>query len=49
MINEFLTSIAERRPMENGSLLDGLRAAEILDAIQTSADEARPVKIPHSP
>lgn len=48
MINEFLTSIAERRPMENGSLLDGLRAAEILDAIQTSADEARPVKIPHS-
>ena len=47
MINEFLTSIAERRPMENGSLLDGLRAAEILDAIQTSADEARPVIFSH--
>jgi predicted dehydrogenase len=48
MIDEFLTAIAERRPMENGSLLDGLRAAEILDAIQTSADEARPVKVAHS-
>ena len=48
MINEFLTAIAERRPMENGSLLDGLRAAQILDAIQTSADEARPVKVAHS-
>jgi predicted dehydrogenase len=47
MINEFLTCISERRPMENGSLLDGLRAAEVLDAIQSSADEARPVKISH--
>jgi predicted dehydrogenase len=45
MINEFLVCISERRPMENGSLLDGLRAAEVLDAIQSSADEARPFKI----
>ncbi len=45
MINEFLACIADGQPMKNGSLLDGLRAAEVLDAIQSSADESRPVAI----
>jgi len=42
MIHEFLTAIAEDRPFENGSIEDGYRAAEVLDAIQkASATNAR--------
>jgi predicted dehydrogenase len=48
MINEFLTCIVQKKPMQNGSLLDGLRAAQVLDAIQASAEEARPIKISHN-
>ncbi|MDB5556949.1 MAG: hypothetical protein JWL86_6933 [Rhizobium sp.] len=49
MIHDFLSAIADGREIENGSLLDGLRAAEILDAIQKSADDRRPVKVERSP
>lgn len=45
MINEFLEAIATNRPMRNGSTLDGLRAAQILDAIQLAADTGVPVKV----
>ena len=48
MIHEFLSCVASGKAMTNGSLLDGLRAAEILDAIQLVADESRPVKINHN-
>jgi predicted dehydrogenase len=50
MIHEFLTAIAEDREMASGSLLDGLRAAEILDAIHIAANDAHPVAvIRHAP
>jgi predicted dehydrogenase len=49
MIHDFLTAIAEKRPIANGTLLDGLRVAEILDAIQASADNRCAVKVEHSP
>lgn len=45
MINDFLSAIAEGRNISSGTLLDGLRAAEILDAIQESADNQSAVKI----
>lgn len=48
MIHEFLEAIASGKPMANGSILDGLRAAEILDAIQQAADTSRPVKVKHA-
>lgn len=48
MIHEFLEAIAEGRPMTNGSILDGLRAAEILDAIQQAADTRQPIKVRHA-
>ncbi|WP_331376283.1 Gfo/Idh/MocA family protein [Sinorhizobium chiapasense] len=48
MIHEFLEAIAENRPMQNGSTLDGLRAAQILDAIQMAADTGGPVKVSHA-
>jgi predicted dehydrogenase len=41
MIHEFLEAVAEGRDMSNGSMLDGLRAAEVLDAIQQSIDTGR--------
>lgn len=47
MVFEFLSAIAEKRPMDNGSLLDGLRAAQVLDAIQASAIAKAPVAIPN--
>ncbi|WP_312357291.1 Gfo/Idh/MocA family oxidoreductase [Agrobacterium sp.] len=47
MIHEFLDAIAKGGPMTNGSILDGLRASEILDAIQQSADTNQPVKVRH--
>lgn len=45
MMYEFLTAIAEGKPMENGSILDGLRAAQVLDAIQRAADTNAPAKV----
>lgn len=41
MIYDFLDAIASDKPMSNGSILDGLRAAEILDAIQEAADTGK--------
>jgi predicted dehydrogenase len=50
MINEFLAAIVEGREVASGSLLDGLRAAEILDAIHMAADEGHPVAVDrHAP
>lgn len=43
MINEFLSAIASGVQMTNGSLLDGVRTAQIVDAIQESAVARRPV------
>jgi predicted dehydrogenase len=48
MIYEFLEAIASGKPMTNGSILDGLRAAEILDAIQETADHNQPTNIKHA-
>jgi predicted dehydrogenase len=45
MIHEFLTSIAEDRPFENGSIEDGYRAAEVLDAIQKASTTNAPAKV----
>ncbi|WP_104663903.1 Gfo/Idh/MocA family protein [Ensifer adhaerens] len=47
MIHEFLEAIAKGRPMTNGSILDGLRAAEILDAIQQAAGTNHPATVRH--
>ncbi|MBK5566231.1 Gfo/Idh/MocA family oxidoreductase [Ensifer sp. SSB1] len=48
MIQEFLEAIANGHPMTNGSILDGLRASEILDAIQQAADTNQPAKVKHA-
>ncbi|MBP1886855.1 Gfo/Idh/MocA family protein [Sinorhizobium mexicanum] len=48
MIHEFLEAIAANRPMQNGSTLDGLRAAQILDAIQFAANSGTPAKVSHA-
>jgi predicted dehydrogenase len=45
MIHEFLSAIAEGKPMENGSILDGLRAAQVLEAIQQAADTGARVRV----
>ncbi len=45
MIHEFLSAVAQNRQIESGSLLDGVRAAQILDAIQTAIDRRRPVTV----
>jgi predicted dehydrogenase len=45
MIHEFLTSIAEGKPFENGSIEDGYRAAEVLDAIQKASTTNAPVPV----
>ncbi len=45
MIHEFLTAIAEDRPFENGSIEDGYRAAEVLDAIQKASTTNAPVTV----
>lgn len=37
MIHEFLTAVAENRPFENGSIEDGYRAAQVLEAIHAAA------------
>lgn len=49
MIHDFLAAVAEGRPIASGTLLDGLRAAEILDAIQASADGLCAVRIDRFP
>ncbi|MBD9375367.1 Gfo/Idh/MocA family oxidoreductase [Rhizobium sp. ARZ01] len=49
MIHDFLTAIAERKPIASGTLLDGLRVAEILDAIQRSAETGTATRIAHAP
>lgn len=49
MINDFLTAITNGTPIADGTLLDGLRVAEVLDAIQQSADAGGPVRIEHVP
>lgn len=45
MIHEFLSAVAEDRPFENGSIEDGYRAAEVLDAIQAASVSGLPVKV----
>lgn len=45
MIHEFLTAIAEGRPFENGSIEDGYRAAQVLDAIHRAATVNAPMAI----
>jgi predicted dehydrogenase len=45
MIHEFLAAIAEGRPFENGSMEDGYRAAQILDAIQKASEIRAPVPV----
>jgi hypothetical protein len=37
MIHEFLTCVAEGRPFNNGSIEDGYRVAQVLDAIQAAS------------
>ncbi|WEX74721.1 Gfo/Idh/MocA family oxidoreductase [Sinorhizobium numidicum] len=45
MIHEFLSAIAEDKPFENGSIEDGYRAAQVLDAIQEASMTNAPVKV----
>jgi hypothetical protein len=45
MIHEFLTAIAEDKPFENGSIEDGFRAAQVLEAIQKASLTNSPVKV----
>ena len=45
MIHEFLSAIAEGRPFTNGSIEDGYRAAQVLDAIQTASQTNAPVTV----
>ncbi|MBM3599591.1 MAG: Gfo/Idh/MocA family oxidoreductase [Alphaproteobacteria bacterium] len=48
MIAEFLAAIAAGVPFTNGSLTDGMKAAEVLEAIQRSAASHRPVVLRES-
>jgi hypothetical protein len=45
MIHEFLSAIAEDKPFENGSIEDGYRAAEVLDAIQKASATNAPIRV----
>lgn len=45
MIDEFLTAVAENRPFTNGSMEDGYRAVQALEAIHAAASTNSPVKI----
>ncbi len=45
MIHEFLPAIAAGRSLEEGSIEDGYRASQILDAIQPSSVQNEPVTI----
>lgn len=45
LIHEFLEAIAAEQALENGSIEDGYRAAQILDAIQRASVENAPVGV----
>jgi predicted dehydrogenase len=45
MIAEFMESIAEHKPFTNGSIADGARVAEILEAIQISSEQRKSVRL----
>lgn len=45
MIHEFLEAIAEGCPFRNGSIEDGYRAAQVLDAIQAASRSNGPVAV----
>lgn len=45
MIHEFLDAIASGRALTNGSIQDGYRAAQVLDAIQKASVTNAPVKV----
>lgn len=45
MIHEFLLAVAQGGPLQNGSIEDGFRASQILDAIQASSVQSAPIKI----
>jgi predicted dehydrogenase len=45
MIHEFLQAVAEGKPFENGSIEDGYRAAQVLDAIQKASETNAAVKV----
>ncbi|MDV7269428.1 Gfo/Idh/MocA family oxidoreductase [Thioclava sp. A2] len=45
MIHEFLSAIDAGKPFENGSIEDGYRAAQVLDAIQQASVINAPVRI----
>jgi len=46
MIHEFLTAVHEGEPFQNGTIEDGYRAAQVLDAIQKASVENTPVNVP---
>lgn len=46
VIADFLDAVFTGKPLQHGTLLDGLRAAEVLEAIQASARGGRPVVVP---
>ncbi len=45
MIHEFLSAVAEGRPFANGSIEDGYRASQVLEAIHAAATTNAPVTI----
>lgn len=45
MIHEFLSAVAQGRALDNGSIEDGFRASQVLDAIQASSVRNAPIKI----
>ena len=45
MIHEFLQAVAEGKPFTNGSIEDGYRAAQVLDAIQKASVTNSTVKV----
>lgn len=45
LIHEFLTAIDQNKPLQNGSIEDGYRATQVLEAIQQSSVENKAVAI----
>ncbi|PRY82903.1 Gfo/Idh/MocA family protein [Donghicola tyrosinivorans] len=45
MIHEFLSAVQNSTPFENGSIEDGFRAAQVLDAIQLASASNGPVQV----
>lgn len=45
LIHEFLEAIDQGNPMQNGTIEDGYRAAQVLDAIQMASVRNAPVKV----